>query len=139
MILWYGYTVWRGVPNAKTVPIPVGTHELITAGIPVPVPNPNQNSITPKVHRNQLILTEKPKAIHWEPMQKNEMQTTELKDAMLDFLGQMGQCDHDYLQKLDLVGGDGLTYEKLVQLQQYLQFHDDTFQSLELLVPVLEL
>ena len=28
---------------------------------------------------------------------KNEAKTTELKDALLDFLGQMDQCDHDYL------------------------------------------
>ena len=50
MILWYGYMVWRGVPNAKTVPIPVGTHELITAGIPVPVPNPKNGSYNLQDH-----------------------------------------------------------------------------------------
>lgn len=70
---------------------------------------------------------------------KNEAKTTELKDALLDFLGQMGQHDHDYLRKLILAGGDGLTYEKLLQLQRYMQFHGDAFQSLELLVPILEL
>src|SRR5882762_8623894 len=70
---------------------------------------------------------------------KNEARTTELKDAMLDFLGQMGQHDHNYLQKLVLAGGDGLTYEKLLQLQRYLQFHDDAYQSLEILVLLLEL
>ena len=37
----YGYTVCRGVPNTNTVPVPVGTRDPITAGIPVPVPNPN--------------------------------------------------------------------------------------------------
>ena len=51
----------------------------------------------------------------------------------------MGQCNGDYLQKLILVGGDGLTYEKLVQLQKYMQFHGDEFQSLARLVPLLEL
>jgi len=70
---------------------------------------------------------------------KNEAKTTELEDALLDFLGQMGQCDHDYLWKLILAGGDGLTYEKLLQLQWYRQFHGDAFQSLELLIPILEL
>jgi hypothetical protein len=70
---------------------------------------------------------------------KNEAKTTELKDALLDFLSQMGQRDHDYLRKLVLAGGDGLTFEKLLQLKRYLQFHDDAFQSLELLVPILEL
>ena len=38
----YGYTVCRGVPNTNTVPVPVGTRDPITAGIPVPVPNPIQ-------------------------------------------------------------------------------------------------
>ena len=70
---------------------------------------------------------------------KNEAKTTELKDALLDFLGQMGQHDHDYLRKLILASGDGLTYEKLLQLQRYMQFHGDAFQSLELLVPILQL
>jgi hypothetical protein len=63
----------------------------------------------------------------------------ELKDAMLDFLGKMGQRDHDYLWQHILASGDGLTFEKLLQLKWYLQFHDDAFQSLELLVPILEL
>jgi len=70
---------------------------------------------------------------------KNETKTAELKDALLDFFEQMGQRDGDYLRKLILVGGDGLTYEKLVQLQKYMQFHGDEFQSLALLVPLLEL
>jgi hypothetical protein len=70
---------------------------------------------------------------------KNEAKTTELKDALIDFLNQMGQRDQDYLRKLVLMGGDGLTYEKLVQLKRYLQFHNDAFQSLELLIPILEL
>jgi hypothetical protein len=40
---------------------------------------------------------------------KNKAKTTDLKDALLDFLNQMGQQDHDYLRKLVLTGGDGLT------------------------------
>jgi hypothetical protein len=70
---------------------------------------------------------------------KNEAKTTELKDALLDFLNQMGQRDGDYLRKLLPVGGDGLTYEKILQLKRYMQFHGDELQSLELLVPMLEL
>lgn len=63
----------------------------------------------------------------------------ELKDALLDFLGQMSQQDHDYLHNLVLAGGDGSTFKKLLQLKRYLQFHDDAFQSLELLILILEL
>ena|ERR1700691_2336836 len=70
---------------------------------------------------------------------KNEAKTMELKDAMLNFLGQMGQRDGDYLRKLVLAGGDWLTYEKLLQLKRYMQFHGDSFQCSELLVPILEL
>ena len=51
----------------------------------------------------------------------------------------MGQRDGDYLRKLLPVGGDGLTYEKILQLKRYMQFHGDELQSLELLVPMLEL
>ncbi|KAF9231266.1 hypothetical protein BU15DRAFT_56372, partial [Melanogaster broomeanus] len=69
----------------------------------------------------------------------NEAQTTELKDSLLDFLTQMGITKDSHLRRLILVGGDGLTYEKIVQLKRYLQFHDDVFESMELLEPILEL
>ena len=46
MIPQYGYTVCRGVPNTNTVPVPVGTHDLITAGIPIPMLNPSGTSNT---------------------------------------------------------------------------------------------
>lgn len=36
-----------------------------------------------------------------------------------------------------MVGGDGLTYEKMVQLKIYLQFHDDSFESFDTLQPAL--
>jgi hypothetical protein len=72
-------------------------------------------------------------------MRRNKAKTTELKDALLDFLNQMGQRDGNYLRKLLPVGGDGLTHEKILQLKRYMQFHGDELQSLELLVPMLEL
>ncbi|KAF8872739.1 hypothetical protein BD779DRAFT_1708992 [Infundibulicybe gibba] len=68
---------------------------------------------------------------------KNETVTTELKDALLDFFSQLGQTHEDYLRRLILVGGDGLTYEKMVQLKVYMQFHDDIFTSFQLLQPSL--
>ncbi|KAM6491593.1 hypothetical protein JOM56_012985 [Amanita muscaria] len=70
---------------------------------------------------------------------KNETVTTELKDALVDFFAQMGQSPGDYHRRLILVGGDGLTYEKMLVQKQYLQFHNDPFQSFELLEPVLSL
>jgi hypothetical protein len=70
---------------------------------------------------------------------KNETVTTELKDAMVDFFSQIGQKEDDYLPRLILAGGDGLTYEKLLQMKRYLQLHTDRFQSFQLMEPVLEL
>jgi hypothetical protein len=70
---------------------------------------------------------------------KNETVTTELKDGLLDFFAQMGQAQGNYLRRLMLVGGDGLTYEKMLVQKQYLQFHEDPFESFELLEPVLSL
>ncbi|KAF7973930.1 hypothetical protein HWV62_13994 [Athelia sp. TMB] len=64
-----------------------------------------------------------------------ETVTTELKAGLLDFLGQAGQQQGDYLRRLVLVGGDGLTYEKVLQLKQYMQFHNDAFESHEILEP----
>ena len=68
---------------------------------------------------------------------KNETITTDLKDALIDFFSQIGQKHGDYLRRLLLVGGDGLTYEKMIQLQVYLQMHDDDLESFRLLQPIL--
>jgi hypothetical protein len=69
---------------------------------------------------------------------KNEVVTVELKDALLDFFAQIGQTREDYLPRLLPVGGDGLTYEKILALQKYLQLHKDAFESFEIIKPVLE-
>ncbi|KII83902.1 hypothetical protein PLICRDRAFT_58707, partial [Plicaturopsis crispa FD-325 SS-3] len=68
----------------------------------------------------------------------NETINTELKEALTDFFGQLGQSKDDFLRRLFAVGGDGLTYEKFLLLKEYLQFHENEFESLETLEPVLE-
>ena len=68
---------------------------------------------------------------------KIKTMTTELKDALVDFFAQMGQLPDDYHHHLILVGSDGLTYKKMLVQKQYLQFHNDSFKSFELLEPVL--
>ncbi|KAH9948898.1 hypothetical protein B0H21DRAFT_689338 [Amylocystis lapponica] len=70
---------------------------------------------------------------------KNETVTTELKDAVLDFYAQTGQKpgSSNYKPQLTLFGGDGLTFDQLNLLKLYLQFHDDPFESFELVEPVL--
>jgi hypothetical protein len=70
---------------------------------------------------------------------KNEAKTTELKDALLDFFGQLGQRQGDYIRRLLIAGGDGATFDMMVQLKRYMQFHEDDFESFALLVPLLEL
>jgi hypothetical protein len=47
--------------------------------------------------KKQINLHRKTKVHPLATNAKNEAKTTELKDALLDFLGQMDQCDHNYL------------------------------------------
>ncbi|KIM36098.1 hypothetical protein M413DRAFT_428012 [Hebeloma cylindrosporum] len=68
----------------------------------------------------------------------NETILTEFKEALQDFFNQTGQTSDSFKKRLFPVGGDGLTYEKMLQLQEYLQFHDNEYDSMELLEPVLE-
>lgn len=70
---------------------------------------------------------------------KKETITTELKDALLDFLEQSGQTDLKNLHRRFMIGGDGLTYAQLLQLKAYMQFHDDEFQSFENMEPTLQI
>ncbi|KAI0682739.1 hypothetical protein C8T65DRAFT_541512, partial [Cerioporus squamosus] len=72
------------------------------------------------------------------PAAKNEAITTELKDAVVLFLEQVGQRTGQFTRRLIPVGGDGLTFEKLVQLKILLQFQDDPFKRLDLIYPFLE-
>ncbi|KIY43253.1 hypothetical protein FISHEDRAFT_53997 [Fistulina hepatica ATCC 64428] len=70
---------------------------------------------------------------------KNETITTDLKAMLYDFLAQLGQAELAYLRRLILAGGDGLTYQKLLEMKRYLQRKGDAFQSLQLIEPILEL
>lgn len=63
---------------------------------------------------------------------------TELKAGLRDLSAQIGQTPEDYLRRLQLLGGDGMSYSQLLQLKAYLQFHDGEFQSMELVEPVLQ-
>ncbi|KAG1887445.1 uncharacterized protein F5891DRAFT_1199909 [Suillus fuscotomentosus] len=77
----------------------------------------------------KLQLPIQPNKIHpLATSSKNETVTTELKDALVDFWGQIGQSVEEFQKQLLLVSGDGLTYEKIIQLKKYLQYHGDKFQ-----------
>ncbi|KAJ7593958.1 hypothetical protein C8J56DRAFT_777759 [Mycena floridula] len=69
---------------------------------------------------------------------KNEVSTTELKDATLDFFEQIGQTRDKYVRRLQPWGGDGSTYQNWLNLKYYLQFHQNEFESFDLLEPVLQ-
>jgi hypothetical protein len=70
---------------------------------------------------------------------KNEIVITELKDALLDFFAQIGQTREDHLRCLIMVGGDGLTYEKIHLLKKNMQHHKHKFESFELIEPELKI
>ncbi|KAI0057598.1 hypothetical protein BV25DRAFT_1812278 [Artomyces pyxidatus] len=70
---------------------------------------------------------------------KHETLVSELKDALLDFFNQMGQTKDTYKPHFWFVGGDGLTFEKMVQLKQLLQFEPNGYDRLDWLEPFLEL
>lgn len=69
----------------------------------------------------------------------NENNTAELLKCVNDMLRQVGQTERNHIARLLLIGGDGLTYERLVQLKRYMQMHPGEFQSLGILEPFLEL
>ncbi|KAL0564105.1 hypothetical protein V5O48_017952, partial [Marasmius crinis-equi] len=86
-----------------------------------------------------IRLEPKPSVIH--PLTtngKNETVTPELKDALLDFLGQAGQTPESHQRRLFPVGGDGLTYQKINELKQYLQLHPNELEGLDIVEPQLK-
>lgn len=69
----------------------------------------------------------------------NETMISELIKALRDFLGHLGQTAESFIRRLILAGGDGLTYERMVQLKNYLQFQEDEYECLDILEPFLEI
>ncbi|TFK35918.1 hypothetical protein BDQ12DRAFT_725711 [Crucibulum laeve] len=68
----------------------------------------------------------------------NETITAELLKALIDFAKAMGYTEEEYMHCLLYTGGDGLTFECMLLLKLYLQFHDTPFQHLEWLQPFLK-
>ena len=69
---------------------------------------------------------------------RNETITTDLKEALLDFLEQTGHTNEGFKNRLFPIGGDGLTFEKILSIKEFLQLHDNEFDRLEILDPLLE-
>lgn len=90
-----------------------------------------------RVAKNRLKV--QPAKIHpLASSSRNETVTTEFKDALLDFFSQIGQTPESFKPRLLCVGGDGLTYQKMVELKEYLQFHSNDIESFRVMQPVLE-
>ncbi|KAF5328076.1 hypothetical protein D9619_013640 [Psilocybe cf. subviscida] len=68
---------------------------------------------------------------------RNETILTELKAAVLDFLDQTGQTRDNFKRFLFAFGGDGLTFEKMKQLHDFLQFEGNDFDALRIVQPLL--
>ncbi|KAJ7447405.1 hypothetical protein FB451DRAFT_1411825 [Mycena latifolia] len=50
---------------------------------------------------------------------KNEAFIPELKDALLDFQGQLGQTEKDFDNRLWFAGGDGMSYNNMLLVQNF--------------------
>lgn len=70
---------------------------------------------------------------------KNENVMPELRDALVDFLEQLGQTEGDYVRRFIRIGGDGLTYERMLQLKRYLADQKTEFQRFDIVQPFVEL
>jgi hypothetical protein len=88
---------------------------------------------------SKLKLPNTPTDIHPLPFnRRNENVTTDLKAAVLDFLSHISQSRENYQRRVQPIGGDGLTYQRLLKLQNYLAFHENEFETFDLIEPFLE-
>ena len=88
---------------------------------------------------SKVKLEPKPTPVH--PLAssgRNETILTEFKAALEDFFEQTGQTRDSFKPYIFPVGGDGLTYEKMVQLREYLQLHSNNMESMRVMKPMLE-
>ncbi|PIL25361.1 hypothetical protein GSI_13251 [Ganoderma sinense ZZ0214-1] len=106
----------------------------------VPALHPYKKDITKTYHdiSKLLVPTSKTQIHTLAPVAKNEAVTTDLRDTIVDFLRQLGQSEDSYLRRLALMGGDGLTFEKMVKIKQYLQGQVDEFKRFDIIMPFLE-
>ncbi|KAI0742858.1 hypothetical protein C8Q80DRAFT_1273453 [Daedaleopsis nitida] len=113
---------------------------LRTLAVNIPELAKYQDEVSLRYRTRGRKLRVEPRASNVHPLGssgKNETVTTELKDALVDFLEQAGQEHGQWNGQLMPICGDGLTFEKIVQVKHYLRFHPDPFESLSFLVPVL--
>ncbi|KAJ7083421.1 hypothetical protein C8R44DRAFT_722063 [Mycena epipterygia] len=87
----------------------------------------------------KLVIPVEKSLVHvLAPTGQKQTIPAELKNGLVDLLGQVGQTSTKYLRRKLPIGGDGLSYAMVLQLQNYLQFHKNPFQSFEILEPQLQ-
>jgi hypothetical protein len=87
----------------------------------------------------KLVIPVQKSVVHpLAPSGKKETIPSELKVGLDDFLKQIGQTAESYIPRKLIIGGDGLSYAMVLQLQNYLQWHKDPFKSFEILEPQLQ-
>ncbi|PSR83603.1 hypothetical protein PHLCEN_2v5683 [Hermanssonia centrifuga] len=70
---------------------------------------------------------------------KKETVTVELRDGLLDFLGQMGIQDDSFQWRIIFIGGNGMSFKKMLNLKYYSQFQLNELRQLTIVEPFLEL
>lgn len=81
----------------------------------------------------------KPTKIHpLASSSRNETILTDFKAALHDFLEQIGQTPEKFKRQIIPIGGDGLTFDKMLMLKEFLQLEESEFESLEIMEPLLE-
>ncbi|KAL0564863.1 hypothetical protein V5O48_017176 [Marasmius crinis-equi] len=76
----------------------------------------------------------KPRKTQIFPLASNAYKETTLGDmnkSIRDMLAKLGQKDDSYKQRVWFAGGDGLSFERLVQLANTMQFQDSEYQIYE--------
>lgn len=68
----------------------------------------------------------------------SETQLLDFVRSIFDFLKSAGQVAERFLKRMLPFGGDGLTFELLLKVQQHRQFHESPFHSLRILNPILQ-
>ncbi|KAI0055021.1 hypothetical protein BV25DRAFT_1922169 [Artomyces pyxidatus] len=92
--------------------------------------NIRKHQINPKQHTTVYPLSTN---------SANEVSTRGLKDALTDFLKQLGITKTTLGKRLIFFHGDGKSYEGMLKVKKYLSASFDSFSSLRFIRPVLEL
>lgn len=69
----------------------------------------------------------------------DEMHTQEMKQAVLDFITQMGVSAENLQGRCFVASGDGKTFDQLLKLRRLMVAEEDDFESFRWMIPLLEL